>query len=421
MISLSIAIPDRALSCRPEKNQPDRGKNRVDTAQLVGIKPQISQHHGWGLYGYHLTRRLLERGMTPVLFSETAPELGPEAAEPVRSAITYYHQAIRPVLAEMSSSNQQMTAPFPVLHALFNDFTLSPSVIDVGPHDVGSIFFESRGFTPEGMVRGRRFRRIITGSHWNAQVLQELGVPDVVMCHQGVDERVFFPGERDDCFGTDRFVIFSGGQLHLRKGQDIVIAAFAAFHQRHPDSLLVTAWHSPWPVTAGSLKGSPYVTSLPSLRDGRLNLVPWVVAHGIPAEAFVDLGIVPNHALGGFLRSVDAAVFPNRGEGGTNLLAMECLASGLPSIVADNTGQKDLVAACSTFPLQRQSAVDPTLSTWDMSDWGESSVEEVVALLEDIYTQRDAARARGRESARIMRDWNWTAKADAIIEAILAP
>lgn len=392
----------------------------MDSTQLVGIKPQLSQHHGWGLHAYHLTRRLLERGMTPVLFSETPPDLGPKMAAPVQAAIAYYHQAIRPALMEMASSNRQMKAPFPVLHSLFNDFTSSPSVIDVGPHDVGSIFFESRDFSPEGLERARRFRRIITGSHWNAGVLRDIGLPEVAMCHQGIDGRIFFPGERGDCFGTDRFVIFSGGQLHLRKGQDLVLAAFAAFHRKHPDSLLVTAWHSPWPATARSLAGSPHLSSLPSLRDGQLNMVPWIVDQGIPADAFVDLGIVPNHALGDLLRATDAAVFPNRGEGGTNLLAMECLATGLPVIIADNTGQKDLIAACDTFPLRRQSPVDPTLSIWNMSDWGESSVEEMVDLLEDIYTHREDAQARGKASAAVMKDWDWSIKADAIIEAILA-
>ncbi len=410
-----------SLSGHNRRRPTDQGQTKVgNEQQLVGVKPQLSQHHGWGLYAYHLTRRLLERGLTPVLFCETPPDLDAVAAVPVQPAIAYYHQAIRPVLAEMSARNKTMTAPFPVLHAVFNDFTLSPSAVDVGPRDVGSIFFESRGFTAEGKMRGRRFRRIIAGSRWNADVLGEIGMADVAMCHQGVDASVFFPGPRGDCFGTDRFVIFSGGQLHLRKGQDLVLAAFAAFHRRHPDSLLVTAWHSPWPVTAGSLSQSPYLSSLPSLRDGRLNLVPWIVAHGVPGDAFVDLGIVPNHALGGLLRSVDAALFPNRGEGGTNLLAMECLACGLPSIVADNTGQKDLVGACQTYPLLRQDAVDPALSPWDMSDWGESSLEEMLAHLEDIYTHRQEAQARGKASAQVMQTWDWSSKADAIIEAILA-
>lgn len=389
--------------------------------QLIGVKPQLTQHHGWGLYGYHLTRRLLERGMTPVLFCEAPPDLPPEAEAAVRPAIASYVDAILPALGEMSRQNKTMTAPFPVLHALFNDFALSASVIDVGPRDVGSIFFETRSFSAEGLARAHRFRRIIAGSRWNADVMKDAGLPDVRLCHQGIDGRVFFPGPRGNRFGTGRFVVFSGGQLHLRKGQDIVIAAFKAFHRRHPDSILVSAWHSPWPQTAASLARSPHLASLPAMRGDKLNVAAWIEEQGIPADAFIDLGVVPNHALGDLLRSMDAAVFPNRGEGGTNLLAMECLATGLPTIIADNTGQKDLVAAFETYPLSRQPVVEPALSEWAMTDWGESSVEEVVSLLEDIYTDRDKAGRRGAASAAAMRNWDWPIKADAIIDAIIAP
>jgi hypothetical protein len=39
-------------------------------------------------------------------------------------------------------------------------------------------------------------------------------------------------------------VVFSGGKLEHRKGQDLVIRAFVRFVQRHPDAVLVTAWGS---------------------------------------------------------------------------------------------------------------------------------------------------------------------------------
>jgi hypothetical protein len=38
-------------------------------------------------------------------------------------------------------------------------------------------------------------------------------------------------------------------------------------------------------------------------------------------------------AMAGLLRDVDLAVFPNRCEGGTNLVAMECLAAGVPTVL----------------------------------------------------------------------------------------
>jgi glycosyltransferase involved in cell wall biosynthesis len=385
------------------------------------LTPQLSQTHGWGIYAYQLTLRLLARGFSPVLLCEEPPNLQGAAAERIRATIENYRQAVRPALAEGMASGKLMSVPFPVLHALHNDCLHFNRVV-IGPNDVGSIFFENRTFSPDGLRRGRQFRRIIAGSWWNAGVLEACGLQDVRMCHQGIDFDVFFPGTRGNLFGKNRFVLFSGGQLHLRKAQDIVLAAFAAFHRRHSDALLVSVWHSSWPEDSRSLAASPHVKSLPLLQGGRMDMTSWAVQHGVPAEAFVDLGVVEHAMLGTILRSVDAAVFPNRGEGGTNLIAMECLATGLPCIIADNTGQKDLVAACPTaYRLAHQPQAETRLSGWDVTDWGESSVEEIVEHLEAIYTRRDEAHARGSVCARQMRAWNWPDKADAIIDAILEP
>ena len=42
-----------------------------------------------------------------------------------------------------------------------------------------------------------------------------------------------------------RFVVFSGGKLEHRKGQDVAVAAFRDFQKTHPQlrPLLVTAWY----------------------------------------------------------------------------------------------------------------------------------------------------------------------------------
>ena len=56
------------------------------------------------------------------------------------------------------------------------------------------------------------------------------------------------------------------------------------------------------------------------------------------------------------LREVDVAVFPNRCEGGTNLVAMEALASGLTCILSKNTGHLDLIRADNCLPLATQAA-----------------------------------------------------------------
>ena len=43
------------------------------------------------------------------------------------------------------------------------------------------------------------------------------------------------------------------------------------------------------------------------------------------------------------LRRADVALFPNRCEGGTNLVAMEAAAVGVPVVLSANTGHLDVI------------------------------------------------------------------------------
>ena len=78
--------------------------------------------------------------------------------------------------------------------------------------------------------------------------------------------------------------------------------------------------------------------------SGGIDIAGWAHSNGIGEGQFIDVGSIRNHQMARVLREVDVAVFPNRCEGGTNLVAMECMACGIPTILSNNTGHKDLVA-----------------------------------------------------------------------------
>lgn len=103
----------------------------------------------------------------------------------------------------------------------------------------------------------------------------------------------------------------------------------------------------------------------------------------------------------------DVAVFPNRCEGGTNLMAMECLASGLPTILSANTGHLDLIDERHCYPLTSQDRVDVVAPFGGTEGWGESNVDEVLDLLDRVYHERTEAEKRGAAAAQFMRDWTW--------------
>jgi glycosyltransferase involved in cell wall biosynthesis len=113
------------------------------------------------------------------------------------------------------------------------------------------------------------------------------------------------------------------------------------------------------------------------------------------------------------LREMDVALFPNRCEGGTNLVAMETMACGVPTILSANTGHRDLIDGENCYPLTRQAPVE------ERPGWGESDLDEIVAALETAYADREDARRRGAAGAATLAQLPWSRTAREIKAAVL--
>ena len=151
--------------------------------------------------------------------------------------------------------------------------------------------------------------------------------------------------------------------------------------------------------------------------DERNALTDWLVENGIQREAIAALPPLQHGDVPGILRKVDAALFPNRCEGGTNLVAMEALAMGVPTILTDGTGQRDTVrlAGGGCWPLE---GVKATGGPPDAAGV-EVDVADAAAALEAIYLDAAGARRRALEGAGRLRAWTWGRAVAVIAEAVL--
>jgi tetratricopeptide (TPR) repeat protein/glycosyltransferase involved in cell wall biosynthesis len=283
---------------------------------------------------------------------------------------------------------------------------------------VGIIFFEDTAIDDAARARAAEYDMIIAGSSWNVEMLKASNISHVRLVLQGVDPSLFHPAPRTGALG-DRFLVFSGGKLEFRKGQDIVIAAFRRFHATHPDAMLVTAWHNHWPQTMADIDAMGHVTGQPAVRDGRCEVAPWLVANGVAPDAILDLGVQPQAVIAQVLREMDVAVFPNRCEGGTNLVAMEAMACGVPTILSANTGHLNLIGHNTCFPLRHQAPVSVSPKAFRGTLlWGESDPDEVVAMLETVYDDRAEAARRGAEGAKLLAQLPWAAQAHELLRQL---
>ena len=378
----------------------------------------LSEIHGWGLVGVHTALYLEAQGMRPLLLDTPVMDsLRPENRAALQ-ALEDEHRRYMEAAAACGASTI-FIPDADVLHGLGNGFAAGePSSRFRGQRNIGVIAFEDTNFSAEVLARARAFDRIVVHSTYNRDLLLEQGFDTVGLAFQGVDPTEMRPLPPSGRFG-DRFVVFSGGKLEYRKGQDIVLMAFRAFQQRHPEALLVTAWQSPWPQTAFTIAESQLTRTPPNIGpDGRLQVVEWAAHYGLPAGSVVDLGLVGRADIAAVMADCHAAVFPNRCEGATNLVAMEAMACGVPVVLSANTGHLDLIGSAGEprcWPLTKQTQL---FHKGDRKGWKESSVNELVAHLEAIHADREEAKRRAdRALAFIQGERTWTHFAKSFVEA----
>ena len=115
------------------------------------------------------------------------------------------------------------------------------------------------------------------------------------------------------------------------------------------------------------------------------------------------------------IKQADVAVFASRCEGGTNLMAMETLACGVPTLISANTGHLDLLAMGFGHALPMGQAgrgrVSPDALKAYGGDplglWGETDPEELLQWWLRIAAERKAWCSIGRKHASAVRSLSW--------------
>ena len=381
----------------------------------IGITWQLSDQHGWGVYAFNLALELIRNGPCPPLLLESPKML--EFPPDLERTFAPYIEEQAALLAEIENADRQAILNTVACLFVFGNMFLGAPINQMvrGRANIGLIAYEIAHFDASARERAAFLDCILATSSWNRDYLETIGFGNVEFVSQGIDTERFKPAPRLDA-GDGRFRIFSGGKLEFRKGQDTVLAAFRQFHQRHPDCILVTTWHNPWPGSARSIAGSPHLDVAPAVVEGAsIDIASWATANGVPDDAFEDLGIVPNLHMPSILHGMDVAVFPNRCEGGTNVVAMEAMACGVPCILSANSGHLDIISGDNCYPLTDQAPMPDEDDPADV--WRESSLDEIIECLERVYTDRDDAARRGRAGSEFMTGLSWHAQVSKIVDA----
>jgi len=273
-------------------------------------------------------------------------------------------------------------------------------------YNIGYCFFEHEilayHFIP---AAARRWDHIVAGSSWCEHHLRIAGMERTSTVLQGVDPALFhsLPPRQDD----GRFIVFSGGKFEFRKGHDLVIAALRVFMARHPDVWLACAWHNHWPNSIRTMAQSRCIEF--QYRDLPCDQFysALLSANGIDPARVILYPVMENHLMKSAYANSDVGLFPNRCEGGNNMVMCEYMACGRPVIASTMTGHRDVVAHEHALCLQSYEPIIARIGDDVTGVWFEPALEEMIGLLEQAYCDRQMLRSVGEAAGLAMTRLSW--------------
>ena len=371
--------------------------------QDVLLAWQLADNFGWGVAGLNIFMNwCFNNGPRPTMLHniESSHVSG---VHPLRIA------SLAPEFGRSNSTSQMIlekmkqgavSVSCPIVHALGNNFASgSPNLI--GTKNIGRMVFEFP-LPKEARKETEKFDVLVVASKWNQMVLQSITDVPVILNHEGVDDTMFFPAPSRGLAPSNCFYVFSGGKPELRKGQDLVLAAFKQFAKNKLDVRLVTAWQSPWPGLSEGLRGC--LQQPLRVRNGIIDVHDWAEANGLAAGKVIDVGKIPNSQAATLLREVDCSIQLSRCEGGTNFVAMESLACGIPTLMSACSGHMDIIQTPGVIPITSPNR--PDLSYHLDEHWGEPDIDEATNSLEAIYAEWKRTGEKARSSGRFERTWH---------------
>ncbi|MEQ1828055.1 MAG: tetratricopeptide repeat protein [Pirellula sp.] len=340
----------------------------------------IEGNYGWGIASRYLNRELQSRFPDVRIVNESTPNL----VEGV------------------------------VLQSLL-DADMTPLRNVRGTYNVGYVFFENE-LNANSLQKLRSYDYVFVGSTWCLHRLKSRGISNCGIAIQGVDFQRFspLPVKRNQ----ERFVIFSGGKFELRKGQDLVLAAFRQLQRQYDEMVLINSWYNLWPETIKLFQQSKHIVlgTGGSWLEFMNNIYQ---LNDLDATRIQTLELVENSQLRNIFAATDIGVFPNRCEGGTNLVMMEYMACAKPVIATNTSGHRDVVHHQNALLLEdlRPFRIgDAAGSIW--ADWEEPSVSQLIEKIEYAYHHREQLIRLGEQAGKDMLRFTWQQTANAFLPVL---
>jgi len=212
--------------------------------------------HGWGICGRYVASELAQM---VDLHYVTDPFRVEDIGDTNQYMLLSKHFLPAEELGGSQDARGRTYLDAPVIQAI-QEANFRPWLTEVsGSITIGYTFFEENILIGDDVRWAEDYYDVVAvGFSWCKEVLESYGFSRTITVIQGIDLALFHTMGGKKKY-HDSFVIFSGGKLEFRKGQDLVIRAVKVLQDRYKDVLLVNSWYNYWPESIGTMASSPYI------------------------------------------------------------------------------------------------------------------------------------------------------------------
>jgi glycosyltransferase involved in cell wall biosynthesis len=140
--------------------------------------------------------------------------------------------------------------------------------------------------------------------------------------------------------------------------------------------------------------------------------------NGIDLDRVITLIPHPNALMARICKNTDIGLFPNRCEGGTNLVLMEYMACGKPVIASYSSGHKDILNAKNSVTIDNMKPINLFKNEIQVAVWDDPDLDETISHLEWAYQNREKLKSIGTQAGNDLSQLTWKRSAEAFFKII---
>jgi glycosyltransferase involved in cell wall biosynthesis len=176
--------------------------------------------------------------------------------------------------------------------------------------------------------------------------------------------------------------------------------------------MLVNAWYNPWSFSMKTMETSPYISCKTTETDYLKAVSGILHANGIDLDRVITVLPRNNAQMARLYKNTDVGLFPNRCEGGTNLVLMEYMACGKPVIATFSSGHKDIINPSNSIVIKKMKPLNINSEGVLQAVWDDPDLEETIAHLEAAYQNRDTLKLIGDRAGADLSQLTWRKTAE---------